>query len=300
MKSKFVLSIGALILCFGAAAGQKSRAKPASVPTPVIFAVLHDGKTVEPIALVKEKKLSSIDGGDKADEKPFGAKYYSPDTAYTLIFGGAADGTVKISKSNIGTECGGTSADIVSKPEKAKLSGLVMALATNAKLDSRPGVRRRPTALEREEIESLVRGRFRKEGVSETTLKNLRYQNLTALDIDHDGTPEFVGSYWVLPKSDERRLLFFIAEKGKSGKYAFTRVDYSAVTPKDVMSGDPKDLDNGIGHELLLDALDYDNDGVDEVFTIDQAFEGNNYHVYKREAGKWVKAFEAYNYRCAY
>ena len=288
------------MLCFGVAAGQKSPAKTKPAPAPVIFAVLHDGKTVEPIALVQGNKLSPVEGDEKAGKKSFGSQYYSPDTAFTLIFGGAADGTVKISKSNIGTECGGTSADVVSKPEKAKLSGLVMALATNAKLDSRPGVRRRPTASEREEIESLVRGRFRKEGVSETTLKNLRYQNLTALDIDHDGTPEFVGSYWILPKSDERRLLFFIAEKDGSGKYAFAHADYSAVTPKDVMSGDLKDLDNGIGHELLLDSLDYDNDGVDEIFTIGQAFEGNNYHVYKREAGKWVKAFEAYNYRCAY
>ena len=88
------------MLCFGVAAGQKSPAKTKPAPAPVIFAVLHDGKTVEPIALVQGNKLSPVEGDEKAGKKSFGSQYYSPDTAFTLIFGGAADGTVKISKSN--------------------------------------------------------------------------------------------------------------------------------------------------------------------------------------------------------
>ena len=66
------------------------------------------------------------------------------------------------------------------------------------------------------------------------------------------------------------------------------------------MTNDLKDLDGGRGSELLLDVLDADGDGVKEVFTIGQAFEGNNYYVYKRAAGKWTKVFEAYRYRCAF
>jgi hypothetical protein len=72
------------------------------------------------------------------------------------------------------------------------------------------------------------------------------------------------------------------------------------VTADDVMSGDLKDLDGGRGSELLLDLLDYDEDGVKEIFTIGQAFEGNNFYVYKRSGDKWNKVLETYRYRCAF
>ena len=47
------------------------------------------------------------------------------------------------------------------------------------------------------------------------------------------------------------------------------------------MSQDIKDVDKGIYNELLLDALDTDGDGTAEIFTIGQAFEGNNFQIYK-------------------
>ena len=42
------------------------------------------------------------------------------------------------------------------------------------------------------------------------------------------------------------------------------------------------------------------DDGVKEIFTIGQAFEGNNYYVYKRTGEKWAKVFETYRYHCAF
>lgn len=273
---------------------QKTRPRPAPLQGPIIFAVLNDGKLVEPIAFVKAGKLV-------AREEQLLSMYYKPKRSYTLIFGGKADGSSIISKSNVGSECGGSSADVISRPATAALKGLVMALATNAKI-TKPGsgLRRRPTAEERTEIEALVRSEFTRQKTSASQLKNLRYHNLTGLDLDSDGTVEFVGSYWLAPSDSERRTLFFIAERKPDGKYAFSHRDYSEVKPEDVMSGDVKDLDTGVGHELLLDIFDYDNDGVSEIFTLVQAFEGNNYHVYERENGKWVKALETYVYRCAY
>jgi hypothetical protein len=67
-----------------------------------------------------------------------------------------------------------------------------------------------------------------------------------------------------------------------------------------MMSSDLKDVDAGRGAELLLDVLDYDGDGVKELFTITQAFEGNNYYVYKRDGVTWKKVHETYVYRCAF
>jgi hypothetical protein len=51
---------------------------------------------------------------------------------------------------------------------------------------------------------------------------------------------------------------------------------------------------------LLLDIFDTDGDGVSEIFTIDQAFEGNNFNVYKRDKDEWSKILETYNYHCGY
>jgi len=205
-------------------------------------------------------------------------------------------------KSNMGTECGGASAETISKPAKAKLSGLVMALATNVKFNrSIAGYRRKPSIEERGEIERLVAAEFTKHGASAGAVKTLHYHNLTAIDVEDDDIPEFVGSYWIAPNAKERRFLFFIAEQDANGKVALSLSEHSVIKPDDVMTGDVKDLDTGVYNELLLDVLDYDADGVREIFTIARAFEGNSYYVYKRgDGGKWAKVHETYNYRCAY
>jgi hypothetical protein len=280
---------------------QKPTPKPKSSSKPVIFAVLEDGKRIEPIASVDGGKLVELNFGESVADKGFANAYYKPKSAYPLIFGGAADGSVVIVRANSGAECGGSSAETIPKPVKAKLSGLVMALATNAKFNTGTAAfRRKPTLEERREIEKLVIAEFTKHGASVAAVKNLRYHNLTALDVEDDDLPEFVGSYWIAPTPSERRLLFFIAEQDANGKILFTTAEHSVVGPDDVMSGDIKDLDTGLGHELLLDVFDFDNDGVREIFTIGEANEGNNYYVYKRTAGKWSKVYETYDYRCAY
>lgn len=301
LSSKTPWLIVAAFLFSASAYSQKPLLKPKPTPEPVVFAVLDGGKRIEPIAGVGGGKLVEVDVGEASTPQTFANQYYKPKATYQLIFGGATDGNLTIAKSNVGTECGGASAETVAKPLQAKLSGLVMGLATNMKVGGgAPGFRRRPSNEERAEIEKLVRAEFTKAGATTVAVKNLRYHNLTALDVDGDDAAEFVGSYWIAPTPDERRLLFFIAEPDKQRKIAFSVSDHSVLKPDDVMSGDVKDLDTGVGHELLLDVLDYDNDDVKEIFTIGQAFEGNNYSVYRRTDGKWAKVHESYNYRCAY
>lgn len=300
MKTKLFLVVGIILLSILSAAAQKARTKPAA-PRSIIFAVVDDGKRVEPIAYVQQGKLVESAGGDDVEsvQTSFAKAYYKPQAPYSIIFGGAADGRLLISKRSEG-ECAGNSAEVMATPLKAALKGFVMALATNAPIKSTKSVRLRPTSAERAEIETLVRAEFAKQNTPADSLKTLRYHNLTGLDIDGDSKTEMVGSYWIAPKTDERRLLFFIAEKAASGKYQITHGEYNAFTSDKVMSGELKDLDDGIYHTLLLDVFDYDGDGTAEVFTTSQAFEGRNFAVYRREGGKWSKAFESYNYRCGY
>ncbi len=276
--------------------------KPLPSP-PIIFAVINDGKLVEPIASVSEGKLVEPDFGqdDASPSKIFGERYYKPRSSYPIVFGGAPDGALTITRSNLGSECGGATAEVVSRPIKAKLSRFVMALATNLKRPDRSDQnRRRPTPEERSEIESLVREEFRKKGAKAVAMRVLRYHNLTSIDVNGDGIPEFVGSYWIAPSPKLRMRMFFIAAQTASEKLEMVVSDVEVITPEDVMTGDLKDLDEGRGSELLLDYLDYDDDGVKEIFTISEAFEGNNYYVYKLINGKWTKTFEAYRYHCAF
>ncbi len=292
----FVMVLVSLI----AAQRKRSPAKPK--PKSVIFAVLNDGQTLEPIAAIDKGELVASVGGD-SEPKPltsFVNTYYKPQTTYNLIFGGAMNGKVTVKSSNPNSDCGKNLATVTTQSAKAKLKGMVMGLATN-EITLKPvkGVRRLPTAAERTEIESLVRAEFAKQKVSANALKKLRYYNLTALDLDDDGEAEMVGSFWVESSAKERNILFFIAEKN-SGKYKFGFSEYKKITPDEIMSGDLKDLDTGIGSELLLDALEYNGDTTAEVFTINKAFEGNNFHVYSRQDRKWTRVFESYNYHCAY
>lgn len=284
------------------ASAQKRAAQKTSVkPKTIVFAILDDGKTLEPIGAIENGKLTeTANVGDEKILTGFTNSYYKPKTVYNLIFGGAANGTVTIDSFDAKAECAKNLAQISTVSDKAKLKGYVMALATNEiNLPAAPGVRRLPTAAERAEVESLVRAEFVKQKVSATVAKNLKYYNLTAIDVDGDDSAEMVGSFWVQSSAKQRNELFFIAEKDKDGKYKFGYSEYAKITPDQIMSGEMKDLDT-LGGELLLDTLDVDNDKTAEIFTIDKAFEGNNFHVYRRAGGKWTRVFESYNYHCAF
>ena len=297
-KNNLTAIFGILIVILTANVFAQDRAEI----TPVIFAVTDAGKYVEPIAAIEKGALAQIADSKRTGDPAvnFSQDYYQSNAVYDLIFGGAATGKVTIKSSNPQGECSKNLADVTVAVPKAKLSDWIMGLAVKPVVfKNTTGVRRAPTAAERAAVETLVRAEFAKRKVSANAAKNLKYYNLTALDVDSDGKIEIVGSYYADSSPKLKNMLFFIAQTGANGKYQFGYSDYAKITPADLMSGDMKDAD-ALGGELLLDALDYDNDGTAEIFTIVRAFEGNNFHVYKRQKGVWTRTFESYNYHCAY
>ncbi len=282
---------------------QKPKPKPTAKIKPIIFAVISDGGTVEPVAYVDNGKLvQPVSGGEEeAKLTLFNKNYYKPNAVYRLIFGGSDAGTVKIKSSDPKSECSANMAQVTSVTKRSKLKGNVMALATNAVATKKAsGVRRLPTAAERTEIESLVRAELAKQNVPSSAAKALKYQNLTAVDVDSDGVAELIGTYWVETSQTSRALLFFIADRNAESKYSFGFSEFQNVKQEDVMSGEISTLDSGVYHERLLDVFDYDNDGVAEVFTYIQSFEGAGFNAYRREGGKWKLSFEGSNYHCGY
>jgi hypothetical protein len=259
---------------------------------------------IEPLALIDKGSLEAAAGGD-SDEKiltAFTKSYYQAKATYRLIFGGADAGTVTVKSSNAKADCSKNMAQVTAQSTRAKLKGFVMALATNdSPSKNASGVRRLPTATERAEIETLVRAEFVKQSVLASAVKNLKYHNLTALDVDNDKRAEMVGTFWVETAPTTRALLFFIADKNADGKYAIGLSEFKTVKQDELMSGaDIKTVDEGIYHERLLDALEYDGDTTAEIFTYINSFEGSSFNVYSRRDGKWTKAFEGSNYHCAF
>lgn len=295
-----VLVLAAAALFCLPVSAQKRKPAAATSAKPIIFAVLHDGSTLEPVALVNKGRLQApVNGGD--DQKlivAFDKTYYKAGTSYRLIFGGANAGTVKVNSYDPTAECSRNMAEVTTAAPKVTLKGLVMGLATNVTgKTASASFRRRPTAAEKTEMDSLARAEFLKQKV---TAKELHFQNLTAVDVDNDGKPEFVASYWTEINKTTRGLLFFIAQKTTGGNYGIGYKEYRKVGEADVMSGEIKSVDEGIYHELLVDVFDYDGDGTAEVFTYSQSFEGSGFYSYRRSAGKWIKAFEYANYHCGY
>ena len=298
MNRTFVLFLIALSFAIPVAAQRK---KPAAKPASAIFAVLNDGKTLEPIAKVDRGLLLPLsDGGDEdAKLNKFVSDYYKAGTKYRLVFGGADAGSVSVSKSLKDSECARNMAAATYVSTRAKLKGMVRGLATNIAVKG-SGTRRLPTPAERAEVEALVRAEFVKNDVPAAVAKSLKYHNLTALDLDSDKTAEFVGSFWVETAVKERALLFFIAERNADGKLAFGVSEFRLVKEEEVMSEDIKNLDEGVYHELLLDVLDINSDGKSEVFTYIESFEGAGFSAYQEKSGKWEQIFDGSNYHCGY
>ena len=291
--------LGLVVVAFVLATTVASVAQK-TVAKPIIFAVIDDGKSLEPIAYINKGKLDTpVSGGDEANViAAFDKTYYKPGTVYRLIFGSANAGTVTVKSSNPKGDCGKNIGTATTSSTKTALKGMIMGLATNVPIKTTTvSYRRKPTVAEKEEMDALAKAEFVKQKL---TPKILHYQNLTALDIDNDGKADFVGSYWVEIDKLTRGLLFFIASRGSNGKYAIGYKDYRLIDQANVMSGEIKAVDDGVLHELLLDAFDYDGDGTAEIFTHETSFEGAGFNVYHRSGTKWSRVFEGSNYHCAY
>ena len=299
MKKRLIPACGAVMI--GLLFATCVSAQKAATPRPAIFAVLDDGKTLEPIGYINKNKLSEpVNGSDASNlVAAFDKTYYKPGTAYRLIWGGSNAGTVKVKSSNPKADCAKNTAMATTTSAKVNLKGLVMGLATNATSKSaNASSRRKPTPAEKEEMDALAKAEFLKEKL---TAKTLHYQNVTALDVDNDGKAEFVASYWIEVDKSTRGLLFFIASKGSNNKYSIGYKEYRSLDQAGMMSGaNITAVDGGVYHELLLDAFDYDNDGVAEIFTTQAGLEGAGFTAYKRSGSKWTKAYEFNNYHCGF
>lgn len=296
IKNLFVVGI---VITLFAVNGLAQRAKS----KPVIFALINDGKTVEPIAYIDNNKLFETVRGDGEQKqlRSFERRYYKAKKRYNLVFAGKNAGIVRVKSSNYQSDCSKNMASVTTTSKRAKIKGFVMGLVSDYKTKyTSTGIRRLPTRKERSDFESLVKSEFSANGITDAQLKTLDYHNLTAIDIDKNKTIELVGTFWVNVTDTERALLFMIADSGKNKVFTKTFSEFRKIKQEEVMNNEIETIDKGIYHELLLDYFDYDNDGVSEIFTMIQGFEGSTFNVYDRKDGKWSRTFETSNYHCGF
>ena len=195
----------------------------------IIFAVLNDGRALEPIVQVEKGKIVELQSNSENGWKDFSKMYYTPKTTYSLIFGGISAGKIDVVNGPNGGDCAANMATspILPKSDSERFGdGFGNGYYTEKR---KLGTRRLPTAEERTEIEKLIRAEMKNQKVSDANLKGLRSHNLTAIDANNDKKAEFVGSYWLPTAKTERAMMFIIAEKGADGKYALAHTDFQLI-----------------------------------------------------------------------
>ncbi|HZG51852.1 MAG TPA: hypothetical protein VEZ40_06940 [Pyrinomonadaceae bacterium] len=316
LRAVLMLSLflgGSLAAPSSRAQQQSAKRAAAATPESVIFAVTGRADAefaFEPIATYRRGIFAgSITGeSSQAELTSFAKKYYRAGQRYRLIWGGAEAGALVAKQSQQESDCAKASATADVQTE-VQLGGNRMALATDSpKLGLAKSSRRAPTDAERAQVKAHVERIFREKGVPARALSKLQTINLTATDLNNDGTAELIGTYSV--RRDGTAILidqlFVLAEPattsaaGSDMKIGVAR--YRQIKGADF--SDPESLEsvgqNAFQTEILLDQLDVNGDGTGEVFTISYSFEGTNYTIYQKGAKGWARVKEFYNYRCAF
>lgn len=272
----------------------------------ILFAVADEGggPTIEPIALVSGGKYVFPESAGGADEElqKFSAEYFREGRKYRVVSGGGDAGTLSVKRSHVADECFRVGAD-VELQTPVKVGRVVWALATDSETLARgKGERRAPTEAERAAAAKLAESVMRARRVPAAALKTLGTINLTATDLDADGRAELVGTFVARTAQRARYVLFLLAEPRPDGTFKAGVAEYQMIKASDLP--DPSVISevggSGFLAEIFVDQADLDGDRVGEVVSTSGSFEGQHYTVYKRAAGRWRKAYEGSNYRCAY
>jgi len=304
----FLTITSSLVTLFTASAphvGAQPQEQNAQTVVFLVSSQIPPNASIEPILIIEQGEYKAPIAGDsdEAEISRFGADYYRKGRKFRVLFGGGEAGTVTVKKATPDAECSRTAAE-VSLQTTARLNNNVMALATNSSsLGRKQSSRRAPTIAERAAAMSLARKAYQQNGVPASLLAGTQTINLTATDIDNDGKFELIGTYVVRKTkgAQVRHLLFLLAEpQGRS--YQAGLAEYGKLTNEDVQGGLGLDeiIQSGTLTEKLVDQLDLDNDGVAEVITVTNSFEGVSYTFYKKQQGKWQNIYKSGGYRCAF
>lgn len=264
----------------------------------VLFVVSSNSEPGEPqeygmdalVIINKGKYIDPVGDAGGNTMKPFAEKYFQAGKHYRVLLGGGEVGTATVKSSAEGCN---TIHSTVSIDSSTKIGGRIKGLATNSEtLGKKASSRRALTAAERAAVMTLVKNIYRQHKISNALLqRSLIVNNLTATDLNGDGQFEVIGDFKIAISSTStegpRRDLFLIATPDGAG-YKAELAEFQAYR-----------MNSGFGHGVgFADQLDIDGDGISEVVTINEGFDGYGYSIYKKQGGRWRDIYSVMGDAC--
>lgn len=260
-----------------AMSGQQKIISPAHNKESPVFALLEDEKThsviIDPMLLLDGKILRPLP--DPCNEsgalRNFNAQYLAVGATYDLIFGGVRQGIIVVK--------GLDGEDWQAVPHTSiSLAGLTMALAVSPSISRKTGnIRRDPTPTERNHAKRVGESILRSKGVPANLVDRMQIDQIAvtaisgvpkvfvALEIEREDKlgMEYSVSFIADLDTDSNSIIWF--------QHALSETDAEAV--------------------YLVDQLDINGDGADEIFTRRVFYENYQYEVFAYRSSGWDKEF---------
>lgn len=240
---------------------------------------------VEPIATVTDGKLFRFpsacagEGSENSGEQETASGYLAPGLTYTVFYGGAEAGQVRLAE-----RLPGLAAAQASYEGEVKIRGQVRALATNqAQEGFRVESRQAATREDQTAALALAREIFRQHGIPGELASRARTKFLTRTVLAPSPLSSWIGSFTLETggEDDLQDDLFFIAEQGAPGLQA----ELIWIRLSENMDEDES--------AEFVDHADLFGDGHDEVVLRLTSTANHRYVVYRktRDGAHWEQIF---------
>ena len=154
------------------------------------------------------------------------------------------------------------------------------ALATNGpQVTTHLRARREPNEQEKAAAVDRVHKFLRAKGILAADLPKIEVKHLVSTTLDKTEARFLLGSFQLQTDTHVHKLFAIFALGGEGARIELG--NYSSITRLQE--------DEQPGVEDLVDQLDIDGDGVDEIVTISPGAEAYTYPVYQRRGNRWVQ-----------
>lgn len=262
----------------------------------VIFVVwpTEEGKqpvtaTIDPLVILDGAHFLKVPEYDYKKEKEseaeidrFEKKYFTFGQKYSLLMGGKDRG-VLIVQGATGPAldpCFSMTATaklpvIIAKSEMALAATSSQGLGLHENWRKKAAVEQRPIFLK------LVRAYLAQNGLKGVSDEAIKIEELYSTKLGRKGFAALTGNVTVKQETGIHHIFLVAGKRGQR----YEQVLATSHTEADEESAD-------VVVESFLDQLDMDNDGLDEIVTMNSYYESVTYNIYKFEDGKWRKIYE--------
>lgn len=213
------------------------------------------------------RPITSLCDPSLPEYKNFMANYVQAGRTYSVTFGGSPAGTIRLLGPN--PDYG---IDPVEYEGRAHIHGLIMALATNAKLSASESSARQTTSREERELAlHLASEKFAEHKLPPELLSRIQIENLTRTTIAPRKTSTLVGSFSLPLPGDSgiTHYLFFIASE--SGGQLVSEFVWAKISKTNT--------ENEALH--FVDQADLFGDGQQEIVAVNTYYENFRYHIFR-------------------